>query len=306
MATETTLPPSISPTSLPLPPLPATAVLPTSPLRRAALEPPPILTTVHAFPSLEPLRYAFHPAAHLGEPLRKDILHRAVVFEADGARQGTASSKHRTQVRGSSRKIRPQKGHGGARLGDKKSPMLRGGGVAHGPHPRDFATKLPRKLYDRAWRVALSYRYARGELVVVREGGLEFRDTSEPRWVKTVWEGHGWGKREGNVKGEGRVLCVTSEQRKNLFAAMEGAGDMGRAKTVKEVDVRQLLGMGRILVEEGALQKMLREHSSDIARTLPKAQSAKEAEAPRRKKVPKPSAKKVPAPASTSTSVSPS
>ena len=280
MATEATHPASILSTAFPLAPLPSTAVLPTSPLRRAAPEPPPILTTVHAFPSLEPLRYAFHPASHLGEPLRKDILHRAVVFEADGARQGTASSKHRTDVHGSGRKIRPQKGSGRARLGDKKSPMLRGGGVAHGPHPRDFSTKLPRKVYDKAWRMALSYRYARGELLVVKEGELEFRGISEPRWAKTVWEGHGWGKREGNVKGEGRVLCVTSEKRKNLFAAMEGAGDLGRARTVKEVDVRQLLGMGRILVEEGALQRMLREHQSDIARTLPKAHVPKEENVP--------------------------
>ena len=128
--------------------------------------PPPVhevTTTVYSFPEFEPLRFAQYPENHLYLPLRKDILQRAIIFEADNARQGTASTKWRSEVHGSGKKIRPQKGQGMARLGDKKSPMLRGGGVAFGPKPRDFSTKLPRKIYDLAWRTALSYRYRRGE-----------------------------------------------------------------------------------------------------------------------------------------------
>lgn len=59
-------------------------------------------------------------------------------------------------MRGSGAKIRPQKGTGKARLGDAQSPMLRGGGVAFGPKPRDFSTKLPRKVIQMGMRVALS------------------------------------------------------------------------------------------------------------------------------------------------------
>ncbi len=89
-------------------------------------------------------------------PIRRDILHLCVVHYRDGLRQGSANTKTRGEVRGSGRKIRPQKGTGKARLGDAQSPMLRGGGVAFGPKPRDFSTKLPRKVIQMGMRVALS------------------------------------------------------------------------------------------------------------------------------------------------------
>src|SRR5436305_4289693 len=127
----------------------------------------PVLATLYDFPTMEPLRMIKYSREQLRLPLRRDILHRAIVYEGDKTRQGTASTKWRDDVHGSGRKIRPQKGTGQARLGDKKSPMLRGGGVAFGPHPRDFSTKLPRKIYDLAWRTALSYRYKKGELIIL-------------------------------------------------------------------------------------------------------------------------------------------
>ncbi|KAK7059020.1 54S ribosomal protein yml6, mitochondrial [Paramarasmius palmivorus] len=89
-------------------------------------------------------------------PIRRDILHLVVTHYRDSLRQGSANTKTRGEVRGSGRKIRPQKGTGKARLGDAQSPMLRGGGVAFGPKPRDFSTKLPRKVIQMGMRVALS------------------------------------------------------------------------------------------------------------------------------------------------------
>ena len=89
-------------------------------------------------------------------PIRRDILHLCVIHYRDSLRQGSANTKTRGEVRGSGRKIRPQKGSGKARLGDAQSPMLRGGGVAFGPRPRDFSTKLPRKVIQMGMRVALS------------------------------------------------------------------------------------------------------------------------------------------------------
>ncbi|KAI0735076.1 ribosomal protein L4 [Earliella scabrosa] len=101
-------------------------------------------------------------------PIRRDILHLCVVHHLDCQRQGSASTKTRGEVRGSGRKIRPQKGSGRARLGDGQSPMLRGGGVAFGPKPRDFATKLNRKVIQMGMRVALSARVKEHSLGVVR------------------------------------------------------------------------------------------------------------------------------------------
>ena len=224
---------------------------------------PDVLTTIYRFPNMEPLRFTHYPSNHLHLPLRRDILHRAVIFEGDATRQGTASTKWRDDVHGSGRKVRQQKGSGKARLGDKKSPMLRGGGVAFGPHPRDFSTKLPRKIYDLAWRTALSYRYRRGELIIVADG-VEI-EMKEPRWIKKIMERNGWGN------ADGRSLIVTSTERPNLFQALAGAGEDGRVKAVSDVDVKDLLELGRLIIEKTALDGILTNHSSDLNRTVPTA-----------------------------------
>lgn len=212
---------------------------------------------------MEPLRFAYYPATHLHLPLRRDILHRAVIFEGDAKRQGTASTKWRDDVHGSGRKIRPQKGTGRARLGDKKSPMLRGGGVAFGPHPRDFSTKLPRKIYDLAWRTALSYRYRKGELIVV-----DNQSDLEQDWrgsINRIMKANNWGN------ADGRSLIVTTDKRPKLFEVMSKAGQHGKVKTETDVDVKDLLELGRIIIEKRALDSILREHSSDLNRTVPSA-----------------------------------
>lgn len=100
-------------------------------------------------------------------PIRHDILHLCAVHHLDSLRQGSANTKARGEVRGSGRKIRPQKGTGRARLGDGQSPMLRGGGVAFGPKPRDFSTKLNRKVIEMGMRVALSAKFKEQRLGVV-------------------------------------------------------------------------------------------------------------------------------------------
>lgn len=230
-------------------------------------QPPPVipdvLATIYKFPMMEPTRFTYYPANQLRLPLRRDILHRAVIFEGDATRQGTASTKWRDDVHGSGRKIRPQKGTGRARLGDKKSPMLRGGGVAFGPHPRDFSTKLPRKVYDLAWRTALSYRYRRGELIIV-ENGADI-EMEEPRWIKKIMEWNHWGN------ADGRSLIVTRMRRHNLFEALGRAGEEGRAKTEDDVDVKDILELGRIIIEKRSLDSILKNHSSDLNRTVPSA-----------------------------------
>ncbi|EIN13810.1 ribosomal protein L4 [Punctularia strigosozonata HHB-11173 SS5] len=109
---------------------------------------------------------ALDPTVFL-HPIRKDILHLCVVHHLDGLRQGSANTKTRSEVAGSGRKLRPQKGTGRARLGDNGSPMLKGGGVAFGPKPRDFSTKLPRKVIQMGMRIALSAKVHEKALGVV-------------------------------------------------------------------------------------------------------------------------------------------
>ena len=182
---------------------------------------------------MEPVRFEQFPSSFLYAPLRRDILHKAVVFEGDAHRLGRASAKTRAEVRGSGRKIRPQKGTGRARLGNKKSPMLRGGGAAHGPKPRDFSTDLPRKMYAMAWRTALSYRYRRSELVLI-DGRLEIQ-YADHSLALCILATHRWGS------DSSRSLFVAARHRPNFAAAMKPLGAEGRLLTVDEVDVKDLV-----------------------------------------------------------------
>ena len=79
-------------------------------------------------------------------PVRLDVLHRVVEWQRAGARQGTAKTKDRAEVSGTGKKPHPQKGTGRARMGTRRAPHHRGGGVAHGKTPRSFATKLNKKV----------------------------------------------------------------------------------------------------------------------------------------------------------------
>ncbi|KAJ7103589.1 ribosomal protein L4 domain-containing protein [Mycena belliarum] len=91
-------------------------------------------------------------------PIRRDILHLCVTHYRDSLRQGSANTKTRSERSGTGRKPFKQKGGGVARAGDLRSPIQHGGGVAFGPKPRDFSTKLPRKVLQMGMRVALSLK----------------------------------------------------------------------------------------------------------------------------------------------------
>ncbi|KAI1462353.1 ribosomal protein L4 [Annulohypoxylon moriforme] len=232
--------------------------------------------TIFNFPSFEPARLESWSAKHLHVPLRRDILHLAVIYEGDNTRQGTASSKTRWDVAGSHRKIRPQKGTGAARRGTRQSPLLKGGGKSFGPKPRDFGTKITRKVYDLAWRTALSYRYRRGELVVCEDGvelpypeeyldlvaaealTEELQADFRAKWARQVLDANDWGRRAG------RSTIITTTPRDNLFEALAEVPNWGRALDVTDVDVKDLLETGRLVVEREALKTMIEEHQSDL------------------------------------------
>lgn len=82
-------------------------------------------------------------------------------------RQGTHKSKERSEVKGSTRKLGRQKGGGGARRGDINSPLLRGGGTVFGPRPRDYRSKLNKKMKALARKIALTSKAAEGQIFVV-------------------------------------------------------------------------------------------------------------------------------------------
>ena len=110
------------------------------------------------------------PGRHFDVPIRVDIAHRVVRWQLARKRGvSTAKTKSRGEVSGTTRKARPQKGGGRARVGSLRAPQMRGGGTAHGPIPRDFEHKLQKKVRRLGLRVALSAKAAEGRLVVVED-----------------------------------------------------------------------------------------------------------------------------------------
>ena len=99
--------------------------------------------------------------------VKSSVLHEVVTMQLANRRAGSASVKHRSDVKGSSRKLFRQKGTGRARRGDIKSPLLRGGGVVFGPDGRTYAFKVPKKIRKLALKMALSSKLQANELMVL-------------------------------------------------------------------------------------------------------------------------------------------
>ena len=97
-------------------------------------------------------------------------------------RQGTHKSKERSEVSGSTRKLGRQKGGGGARRGDINSPLLRGGGTVFGPRPRDYRTKLNKKMKQLARKIALTDKQGKGMITVVENFTFDKPCTKD--WMK--------------------------------------------------------------------------------------------------------------------------
>ena len=107
------------------------------------------------------------PAEIFDVELNVPLVHQVVVAQLAAARQGTHSTKTRGEVSGGGKKPYRQKGTGRARQGSTRAPQFAGGGVVHGPKPRDYAQRTPKKMKAAALRVALSDRARNGRLHVV-------------------------------------------------------------------------------------------------------------------------------------------
>ncbi len=121
-------------------------------------------------------------------------------------RQGTSKSKERGEIKGSTRKIKKQKGSGTARAGSIKSPLFRGGGRAFGPEPRDYTFKLNKKLKRLARKSALSYKAAEDSVIVVEDINFD-----QPKTKNIV-------DFKNNLKiNDKNLLLVLSEQNNNVY-----------------------------------------------------------------------------------------
>ena len=117
-------------------------------------------------------------------PFNEAVVHQAMVSQRANARQGTSSTKTRSEVSGSSRKLHRQKHTGFARAGDVRSPIRRGGGIIFGPTPRSYRQAMPKKMRQLALKCVLSAKVRDGELKVLEQ--LKFDEPKTKEMVKIL------------------------------------------------------------------------------------------------------------------------
>lgn len=157
-------------------------------------------------------------------------------------RQGTHDTRERSDVKGSTRKIKRQKGTGTARAGDIKNPLFRGGGRIFGPHPHDYYFKLNKKVKRLARKSALSYRAKGKDIVVVEDFNLDTPKTKEFTSIMSSFE----------LTGK-KALFVLSESNNNIVLASR---NIKGAKIVqaKDINTYEILNANKILLVESSLK----------------------------------------------------
>lgn len=112
-------------------------------------------------------------------PIEQNVIHEVVKMQLAGRRAGSAAVKHRSDVKGSGRKVFRQKGRGAARHGDLKGPQQRGGGSAFGPDPKSYGYRVPKRVRSAALKMALTSKLREKELLLLNALDLEAIKTKQ-------------------------------------------------------------------------------------------------------------------------------
>ena len=159
-------------------------------------------------------------------------------------RQGTHKAKQRNEISGSTRKLKRQKGTGGARAGSIKSPLFSGGGRVFGPQPRDYSFKLNKKVKTLARKSALSYKAKNNEIVVVEDFNLEAPKTKD--YISLL----------SNLKIEGKKsLVVLNEPNKNIYLSSRNLTGT-RVVTLSELTTYDILNSTSLVFVESSLDSI--------------------------------------------------
>ena len=157
-------------------------------------------------------------------------------------RQGTAKTKERSEVSGSTRKLGRQKGGGGARRGDINSPVLVGGGRVFGPKPRDYGFKLNKKVKSLARRSALSYKAQENAIVVVEDFTMDVPKTKD--FVNIA----------KNLKVDGKkTLLILPEVNKNVYLSARNL-QRSEVMTASSLNTYKVLNADVLVVTENSLK----------------------------------------------------
>jgi large subunit ribosomal protein L4 len=198
--------------------------------------------------------------AVFGAEVNEDLLYEAVRHYLAGKRAGTHKVKTRHEVAGSGKKLWKQKGTGRARMGSVRSPIWRHGGTVHGPVPRDYSYKLPRKMELGALRSALSAKLRDGDIRIV--SAFELTDHKTKNFLQTL----------SRFEATKKVLVVESAENRNLELSARNLEGVEVLRS-HEVHPYHLLGAQRILFTQAAAQKL----SETLAKSAPKPGNGVEA-----------------------------
>ena len=159
-------------------------------------------------------------------------------------RQGTHKSKQRNEISGSSKKIKKQKGTGGARAGNIKNPQFKGGGRVFGPTPRDYSFKLNKKVKDLARKSALSYK-AKDQSIAILED-FNFDSIQTKQYVSML---------DALKMADVKTLLILPESNKNIVLS---GRNLQRTKvtTADKINTYDLMHADRILFLESAVSKI--------------------------------------------------
>ncbi|MDH7512771.1 MAG: 50S ribosomal protein L4 [Clostridiales bacterium] len=182
------------------------------------------------------------PARVFNYPVKAHLLHEAVVQRQANQRRGTASTKTRGEVSGSSRKPWRQKGTGRARAGSIRSPLWRKGGTIFGPKPRDYSYEIPKQVKRNALRAALSLRLAENRLLILEGAALKGAKTKEALSLLKAL----------NVDS---ALIVDKIENKNLFLALR---NMPRVRAIdpNRLSTHDVLGHEWLVLTLRALESL--------------------------------------------------
>ncbi|MFP4346829.1 MAG: 50S ribosomal protein L4 [Thermodesulfobacteriota bacterium] len=173
-------------------------------------------------------------------PVKSSVLHEVVTMQRAARRSGTASVKNRSDIVGSTKKLFRQKGTGRARRGDIKSPLLRGGGVVFGPHPRSYAYKVPKKVRKLALKMALSSKVRDNEMIVLDRLELERVKTKD--FVSII----------KNLDTD-NVLLVTDQKDENLELSSRNVPNVKVLRS-EGLNVYDLLRYKNVILLESAVK----------------------------------------------------
>ncbi|UCC60519.1 MAG: 50S ribosomal protein L4 [Dehalococcoidia bacterium] len=177
-----------------------------------------------------------------GVPPNDAVVHQALVRQRANARVGTASTKTRGEVSGSTRKLFRQKHTGFARAGSRRPPTRRGGGIAFGPRPRSYNQAMPKKMRRLALKCMLSAKLAEDELKVIDSFGLKQPDTKQMLHILSA------------LGIDSSVLVVTDDPDVNVI---KSARNLPKVKTLPAtmLNVVDLLSHRKLLMSVEAVRK---------------------------------------------------